>query len=156
MKLIRLNNTQNEFAFVDDEDFEALNQLKWNLFLTNRKRYVMNSKTVNAKTIRMLMHRLIMNAKPCQSVSHKDGNSLNNTKENLIIHDGREYRKRNKLYKNNETGFRGVYARQCIRGTKYEARIKHEGKMQYLGTFDEIAKAAEVVEDFLAKQNNIQ
>lgn len=153
MKLIRLNNAQNEFAFVDDEDFEALSRLRWNLFEVPRKRYVMHSKTVNGKTKHVLMHRLITDAKPWQSVSYKDGNALNNTRENLIVHDGREYRKRNKIYKNNETGFRGVYLRKGVRGTKYEAKIRHGGKMKYLGMFDEVAKAAEVVEDFLAKQN---
>lgn len=156
MKMIPLTNAPGKFAFVDDEDFETLSAYKWKLHRGPRSEYAITTKTVKGMTTVTTMHRLLAKAKPGQSVSHDDGNKLNCTKKNLVTNDGMEYRKRNKLYKNNATGFRGVYLREGVKGKKYVAQVNVEGKQSYLGTFDHPAKAAARVDAFLNKQRATQ
>lgn len=156
MKQIPITNAPGKFVLVDDEDFDALSLFKWKLYKGPRSQHVITTKTVKGVTTVTPMHRLLAKANPGQSVSHRDGNKLNNQRANLVVHDGMEYRKRNKLYKNSSTGFRGVYLREGVRGKKYIAQVNVEGKQNYLGTFDHPAKAAARVDAFLNQQRATQ
>ncbi len=55
--------TQGKVAFVDDEDFERINQYKW--FAQNPARdnlwYALRNIIINGKRIMMQMHRYICN-----------------------------------------------------------------------------------------------
>jgi hypothetical protein len=78
MKLIRL--TQNQFAQVDDSDYESLNQYKWYAIKDNTYYAVRYSKEKN-KIIQM--HREIMQTPRSLIVDHRDHNGLNNQRYNL-------------------------------------------------------------------------
>lgn len=91
MKLIKLRGSyaigENEFAKVDDEDYDFLMQFKW---YTQTKKgdstsYVYRSYWEDAKVKRETMHRDVMKAKKGQIVDHKDHNGVNNQKSNLRI-----------------------------------------------------------------------
>lgn len=73
MKQIKL--TKGQFAIVDDEDFEYLNQFKWCL----------NGNYAGGRTLGryIAMHRLIMNTPERMVVDHINGCRLDNRKENL-------------------------------------------------------------------------
>jgi hypothetical protein len=83
------------------------------------------------------MHDLILpTTKAGQFVDHIDRNGLNNQKSNLrhCTHSQNCANRRSK----NSTGFRGVYSRN----NGYEVKIKHQGKMLYLGVYNSIYVAA--------------
>lgn len=79
MKQIKL--TQNQYALVDDEDFEELNKYKWQADKTKRGTYYATRRPyINKKYVTTRMHNQIMNAK---EIDHRDGDGLNNQKYNL-------------------------------------------------------------------------
>jgi len=156
MKKIPLTNSPGRFAIVDNEDFKAVSLMKWKLYKGPRTEYAISTKTVNGVTMVIMLHRFIAKAKPGQSVSPRNGNKLDCQRANLVVHEGREYRKSSKLYKTNVTGVRGVYPKQSAKGTKYRVHIYASGKQRYLGTFDDIPQAAARVDEFLKEQNATQ
>lgn len=76
MKEIKL--TQGKVAFVDDADFDYLNQFKWCLF-SQKKGYAIRR---DGKTNKF-MHRELMGDLNGFEVDHIDRNTLNNTRKNL-------------------------------------------------------------------------
>ena len=74
MKYVELNKDKR--TLIDDEDFNYLNKFKW--YITP-KGYVIGK--VGNKMI--LMHREILKAPPDLQVDHKNGDKLDNRKENL-------------------------------------------------------------------------
>ena len=69
----------NQFALVDEKDFERLNALTW--YLCNG--YARTDVFKNGKKSRVYMHRLIMSAKKGQMVDHINQSKLDNRRENL-------------------------------------------------------------------------
>lgn len=78
VKEIKLHH--GNIAFVDDEDYERVNQYKW---YCDRHGYAMRKENIIRKTI--LMHRFILGAPFGLEVDHADGNKLNNSKSNLRL-----------------------------------------------------------------------
>jgi hypothetical protein len=150
MKEIKL--TQGKVAFVDDEDFDYLNQWRWQFVFNGYTWYAHRSEYTNGKkTIRM--HRLIMNAPKGVFIDHIDHNGLNNQKSNLrvctrsensqnrlnkhrIQYKGVEYKPTSfKRYKNGKT-------RISLSKKPYYSSIRVKMKKIYLGRFKTSAEAA--------------
>jgi HNH endonuclease len=127
MKKITL--TQNQYALVDDEDFEYLNQWNWYAYISRNKFYVM--RYTNKK--RFSMHNTIMNPDSGLEVDHIDGNGLNNQKSNLRVCTHSENSKNRLINKNNKTGYKGVTWHKSHE--KFQASIGHNGKQIHLGYF---------------------
>lgn len=84
MKLIPL--TRGQFAQVDDDTFEYLNQWKWCVGEIKSIWYAYRGVRHGKRVQRISMHRLIMNAtERWDIVDHIDHNGLNNQKANLRI-----------------------------------------------------------------------
>lgn len=87
MKKIQL--TQGCFTIVDDDDFERLNNLKWSVW-THKNNYnkyaIRNIKNDKGNSSQLKIEHYIL-SKPVKGfvVDHKNGNSLDNRKENLRI-----------------------------------------------------------------------
>ena len=81
MKEIQLS--QGYVAQVDDEDYEYLSQFKW--FPNKRKHttYAIRSPRINGKKTTILMHREILKPEKGNVCDHKDGDGLNNQRNNL-------------------------------------------------------------------------
>lgn len=81
MKKIAL--TRGQFALVDNEDFEYLNQFKWQAIPLTRggftTYYASRKEYSSGPTI--YMHKVILGTDSI--VDHKDGNPLNNRRSNL-------------------------------------------------------------------------
>lgn len=77
------------YAEVDEDDYEKVNNYKWgiNIQSSNHTQYA-HTRTGGCK---LHLHRFIMGLKDYKDdkriVNHKDGNGLNNKKENLEICD---------------------------------------------------------------------
>ena len=142
MKKIKL--TQNQFALVDDCDYEYLNQWKWyalrygNIFYAVRN----SRKDECKKPKRIYMHRVILQQieMEFQEVDHIDMNGLNNCRSNLRTATHQENAFNQNKYKNNTSGAKGVcWDKQA---QKWQAHIRVNGKRIHLGLFDDIDDAA--------------
>lgn len=139
MKKIPL--TQGKFALVDDEDFERLNQWKWQFTGGYVRRTVYHGTDENGKRIREVvwMHKLVVSCPPNFVVDHKDGNPLNNQKENLRICTGREnlYNQR-KQASPASSSYKGV----TLQHGKFLARLRVKGRLIVIGYFTDETAAA--------------
>lgn len=79
MKRIQL--TQGKFALVDDADFEWLNQWLWHVADKDKDNSCYAIRHLGRTKIGM--HRVIMQAPKNRQVDHRDGNGLNNCRNNL-------------------------------------------------------------------------
>lgn len=151
MKKITL--TQGKFALVNDEDFNYLNQWKWNARFDpdiNNFYALRNSKRVNGLQTTIRMHRLIMNAPKGMVVDHINHNTLDNRKENLRICTNAENHWNMKVYKNSKSGYKGVH--WSNRSRKWLAVIVKNGKHKYLGSFTDKKSAAMTYNDAAIRQ----
>ena len=141
MKTILL--TQNKFAFVDDEDFERLNQYKWYTKREGNTWYATRgSKKLDDKGKQKLirMHREILNAPKGIPVDHINGNGLDNRKKNIRVATKTQNAQNQKHpRRDNKLGIKGV----CWDGKlkKFKAGIKFNGKSIHLGYFSVLGDA---------------
>jgi hypothetical protein len=143
MKKIPL--TQGQFALVDDEDFEYLNQFKWyaqkdyDTFYANRKiRVEQGQKTA-------VMHRVILDVTDHNiKVDHIDHNGLNNQKINLRLASSSQNSMNRKSTKNTSSKYKGVTYRRL---NKWEASIYLSKKYKYIGMFSTEIEAAKAYDE---------
>ena len=135
MKLIPL--TQGQFAIVDDEDFERLSQLKW---YAAKKRQTFYAQREHSNTC-LKMHRFILGV--CDRavlVDHKNGNGLDNRRENLRLCSNAENTRNRLGTPNTSSKYKGVS--WCNNTMKWKAQIRKNGVLFYLGVFQKEADAA--------------
>lgn len=131
--------TQGKYALVDDEDFEWLNQWKWNY--DNTTGYARRVQLIACKQITIYLHRYLMNVKKGLYTDHINGDKLNNCKSNLrICSQFINILNRNKLNKNNTSGFKGVSWNKLR--NKWHVGIWLKRKNIHIGYFDNIVRAA--------------
>jgi len=134
-KKVPLGNDQ--FAIVDDDDFERVNQYQW------RAHKGGNSDEHIYAVTRLRMHRLILNAPPGMYVDHINGDTLDNRKSNLRLCTTAQ----------NQQNARPRRGSSKYKGVSYNSRKKRwlgafmaNGKTYYVGCFkseDECAKAVD-------------
>lgn len=122
MKKIKLS--QGEFAIVDSEDFEKINQHNW---YCDNNRAVRNSKMVSyQRGKKILMHREVMGASDGSQIDHINRNPLDNRKINLRIVTASQ----NQM--NRVVG--GVYWHK--RAKKWQVTISKNRKQRHIGYFE--------------------
>jgi len=118
--------------FIDEEDYERVAQHSW----TNTSLgYVVSSawdKKAKKRCKSILLHRFIMNAPKGVLVDHKNGNRLDNRKENLRFCTRQENARNMKNDTSSSGGHKGVYPHKH----KWTARITVNYKLLYLGLFE--------------------
>lgn len=148
MKKIEL--TQGQFALVDDEDFEYLNQWKWCIVPRKYTSYVYRAVygEKGPMTRRgIYMHRLLLdpfNELPYNiKTDHIDGNGLNNQRNNLrISSDCENHHNRRKGNNHTYSKYKGVSFYK--NSNKWCAKICCNGFKLNLGCFDSEILAAEI------------
>ena len=153
MKKIKL--TQDQWALVDDEDYEMLTEHKWSALRDHKTKdrfYVKrNSPTdSNGKRKIILMHREITNAPKGKVVDHINGNPLDNRKENLRVCTQQENTMNRRKHKNNKSGYKGVSYKKKKKdmineySKPWQAQIRHNQKSICLGYYRIKKEAARV------------
>ena len=139
MKEIKL--TKGRVALVDDEDFEKLNQYKWQAILSCSNWYAIRAFQSNGKQKRILMHREIMNALPGVIIDHKFSDGLDNRKENLrpCTPQQNGFNKKYPNKRNSKLGVRGVFWKSTTK--KFQATIGFNRNTLILGYFTVLADA---------------
>jgi AP2 domain/HNH endonuclease len=147
--------TRDQVTIVDRDDFEWLNQWKWQAeFCPNTSGFyaVRGIKDEAGKPGTARMHRLIIGAQPGQIVDHVDRNSLNNTRANLRIVTAEQNSVNCRLLKrHNTSGFRGVSWDK--RDKLWRAALSVNRRTIYLGGF-KTPEAAAAAYDAAAKKQH--
>ncbi len=145
MKLIPL--TKGFFAKVDDEDYERLSRFKWRVVIARKGTANPYAIRFNKGTRRnIFMHHEVLNFSVKGKLDHKDGDSLNNQKNNLrpatSIENGR-----NRRLQKHSAPYKGV---ALFKPTgKFQAYVCINKKPKHLGFFD-TAEDAALVYDYHA------
>ena len=149
LKLIDL--TQGKVALVDDEDYESLRVHKWYARRdTGGKVWYAVRKHRNDAGVQkdVLMHREILKSGTA-SVDHRNGDGLDNRRENLRFATHSQNAANARLQQRNTSGYKGVYWDKVKK--KWIARVVHEGKYHYVGAFEDRISAS-IARDKFAKQ----
>ncbi|MFZ2809454.1 MAG: HNH endonuclease signature motif containing protein [Desulfosalsimonadaceae bacterium] len=136
MKEIEL--TQGKVALVDDADFEYLSQWKWHAakqpckardtFYAKR-----NVSLGGGKQKSLYMHVAIVGECPVgYERDHKDGNGLNNQRDNLRLVTHRQNAQN--LHVDKSSRYPGVFIEKR-RKSKWRAQVNIEGDIKFIGNF---------------------
>lgn len=140
MKQIPL--TKGLFALIDDEDFEWLSQIKWHAHKDSNTKdtYYAYCKHPD-KNSTLAMHRIILGiTDPAILIDHRNGNALDNQRDNLRISTHAQNMQNQKINSKNTSGFKGVGFRKD--SGLWRARISVNGKRITLGHFNTAEEAA--------------
>jgi hypothetical protein len=129
----RIPLSNGMFARVDPQDFEELSRYKW--YATGKSPHISAARREKGRTI--YMHRQIMKARRGQFVDHKDGDELNDHRDNL----------RFCTWHQNQANKRSRRGSSCYVGVspfrdKWKAEIACRRKHYYLGLFEDEVEAA--------------
>lgn len=128
--------------YVDDEDYDWLNQWRWCLDAYGYA--VRKAKSIRGQKITILrMHRALMGLTSTGLyVDHRNGVRHDNQRVNLRLATNAENGRNRPAQKNNKSGYKGVS--RNVKAGKWRAQIKCNGVKIYLGLFDsaEAAHAA--------------
>jgi len=148
------------FAMVDDEDYGLINSNRWYIMklyhceteILYARRYEGSPKKGNHRAI--LMHREILGAnEKSQKVDHKDGNGLNNQKENIRIGTHSNNMSNRKVSYKKEIKYLGVtFVKKMGR---YKPALKKDGKVYYKGSFETAELAAAAYNELVLKYNPV-
>jgi hypothetical protein len=136
-----LTLTKGYVAIIDDEDFEFLSRWKWCASQCGQSFYAMRGQLREGKQQFFYLHRIILNAQKGQYVDHIDGDTMNNSRNNLRIVTAKQNSANMKKHKDGVSQFKGVSPNLKL-GKPWVAGIVNEGKRKHLGTFSSEIEAA--------------
>lgn len=145
MKKIAL--TKGKVALVDDADYEWLSQWKWCAHQSRdgQRWYAVRRTYGGPVRLFMKMHRVVMGVPSHIDVDHKNGNGLDNQRENLRVATKVQNTRNQKLRSTNTSGYKGV-SRSAGR---WAAVLYVDYTQIYIGCFDDKRVAARAY-DFAA------
>jgi len=133
---------QGDWTILDQKDYYRLNDFKW--FLTGRLHKFYAARTIKAdgRTKIVRMHRIIMNPPDNLLVDHRNGDGLDNRRQNLRLATKSQNICNSKKRANTSSRFIGVHYRKKQR--RWETEITHNRKKIWLGSFENEIDAAKV------------
>ena len=138
MKRIDISTPEhlNTFTLVDDEDYVELMKHKWHIKMCAKQRYAVRKHNRKA----LYMHREITTTPKGVLIDHKNGNGLDNRKQNLRNCTKQENARNTGKISNNKSGYKGVsWAKKA---NLWRAQIQTGEGVKYLGCFFCLIKAA--------------
>lgn len=136
--------TLGEQTLIDDEDLALVSGYKWSLRRDPRGNFyaraaVPGTGRQGKRTV--LMHRVILGAKPGEQVDHRNGDGLDNRRSNLRLcaHRQNQFNQR-KQRRWTSSQFKGVTLDK--KRSQWAARIKANGSNIWLGRHDNELDAA--------------
>lgn len=146
--LVGRRGVTGEFATIDIRDAERVKEFVWHKTSTG---YAAATTYDNGwrKPGTLLMHRLIVAPKDENCVDHKNGNRLDNRRENLRECTQTQNRFNQGARKDSTSGIKGVMWDK--RRKKYLVQIKDNKKTKSLGRFENIKDAERVYTEHAKK-----
>lgn len=130
--------TQGQVAIVDDWRFEELNQYNWQAAWDKKKKSYY-AKRKPGKT----MHSVIAGTPKGFHTDHINGDTLYNLESNLRVCTCSQNQMNRGKQRNNTSGYKGV----SMNGRNWQARIRLNKKLIYLGTYPTPEKAARAYDE---------
>lgn len=134
----KIELTQGKVAFVDDEDYDYLNQWKWYAQNTKCGFYAARGCVKNKNSGKIFMHRVIMATEKGMMCDHADHNTLNNQKSNLRNCTALQNQLNKSSHKNSTSKYKGV---SWFNG-KWIAQTRFNKTKIYIGRFENEIDAA--------------
>lgn len=137
--MVEIKLTKNKIAIVDDKYFEYINSFNWyydkGYAWRNGKKTGSSRYGYNTRESAISMHRFLMRlSDKNKCVDHINRNGLDNRLCNLRICSKKENTWNKGINKNNTSGYKGVYWQK--EKNKWHARITKDGKVTFLGLFE--------------------
>lgn len=126
---------KDETIFIDKRDLPLYKSKKW--FIGVRESGIKYLST-SINGIEIYFHKLITNVKEGLEVDHINGNGLDNRRQNIRTCTHSQNMMNKKIYKNNRSGYKGVYRDKG----KWRVQLKRGGKRLYDGYFEDPKEAA--------------
>lgn len=128
-------------AFVDEEDFDRVNEFSWHSVLIGGNHYA--RRYVNGEQKNQYLHHFVMGVADGRIVDHKNGDGMDNRKENLRFATHSQNMRNQRTPKNNRSGVKGVhFDRQT---GKWRASLSVDRKFVCLGRHETIEEAESAV-----------
>ncbi|KKN70096.1 hypothetical protein LCGC14_0434210 [marine sediment metagenome] len=137
----KISLTQGKFAIVDDGDYEELSKHKW---CATKGRSTYYARRAEYREY-IYMHRQILSQPDGILTDHRDGNGLNNTRDNLRICTKGQNSMNQRPQKGGSSCYKGVSWHKA-RG-KWHARIELNQKTKHLGIYDNEIEAAKAYDN---------
>jgi hypothetical protein len=132
--------TSGLVALIDVDDLPLLQGYRWHPQRSPKTTYAQaNGPSENGRQPTFRMHRLILGATAGQFVDHRNGNGLDNRRENLRLCDRGQNNRNAQRRRDNTTGYKGV---TTARSGRFRAQIHAGGRRAALGHFATAVEAA--------------
>lgn len=138
--MLRISLTQGQEAIIDDEDYELVSQYKWYAKKSKNTYYALTNSSRKTGKKKIYLHKVIIGTTQ-GIIDHKNGNGLDNRKENLRI---ASHTKNiiNQYHPKGTSQYKGVYFNKDK--NRWVAQIRNNYKRINLGSYiteEEAAKS---------------
>ena len=123
--------THGQVAQVSDEDYDELSKYRWIAVWAAHAHTYYAVHCSGQNTI--IMHRIILNAKPKQWVDHIDHNGLHNERTNIRFCTATENSRNCQKHRDGSSRFKGIT--RCKKTGKWVVRLWKDGIHYYFGYF---------------------
>lgn len=134
---------------VDEEDVDLIQVYRWRAYNTNGKSYVMRS--IRGGVVYLHRQLLGLQRGDRLRVDHRNGDTLDNRRDNLRFATAAQNSANSQRYANNTTGAKGVSLFK--RTGRFRAEITSHGKYHHLGYFETIEQAKAAYEAAASQLN---
>jgi hypothetical protein len=144
MKPREISLTQGKFALVDPIDFRTVMKRKWFYQSHHNGGYAKTNMVIKGKRRGITLHRFLMGF-PDAQVDHRDGNKLNNTRNNLRLADNLS-NSRNRSSAAHSSRFKGVCWHKTCKAWVVGITVSGR-KKKYLGSYQSEEDAARAYDE---------
>lgn len=159
---VEIKLTRGMVALVDPE-WHWLDAWKWYALKIDNVWYARHNENIPDGRLIVYMHRIIMGAVAGQKVDHRNGDGLDNRRENLRFCSNSQNFQNARKRKNSTSIYKGVFWSKDTKKWRAQISIPLSGKSTHIGCFvDEIEAAraydtmAKLLYGEFARLNNVE
>lgn len=139
---VEVKLTRGLVTTIDVEDLELVSQYKWFASRGSNTDYASRTQNEDGRRKNVKLHRVLLNAPDGVHVDHRNGNGLDNRRENLRLCTTVENRRNSHKPKGCSSTFKGVYKRPGERPKSWIASVS-VGKKRHVRLFYTELEAAQ-------------